>query len=238
MSVQGPDALLHGPTQRGPACLTPLLPLLRAEAVSPALMPAYTSAWLLMRMVVEVRSDGDAMLARLLLSGTLESALRSSVWQASRAQVRWHVLHGVGAGLCFNEIKQICNDTTCAQAWIMQMSAPVDIQDSSDPQQRALFCKGWLLRIVSLLLLAHNGPSDNPVVHEAVAHLMHTLLLGRASSRSDQQDARTHVGTDTALMSMFDDLDALAACDLSTWWQHRGVRSSTSYQTKLACVCT
>ena len=98
------------------------------------------------------------------------------------------------------------------------------MQVTADPQQRALFCKGWLLRVVSLLLLAHHGPSDNPMVHEAVMRLMTTLLL-RGRTARDQRDARAQVGADTALMSVFDDLDALAACDLSSWWQQRGVRA-------------
>jgi hypothetical protein len=85
--VQGPDALLRGPTQRGPGCLTPLLPLLRAEALAPALLPTYAKAWLLVRTIVEARFDGDALLAILTVNGTLECALRSSLWRTSSGQV-------------------------------------------------------------------------------------------------------------------------------------------------------
>ena len=86
--MQGADALVQGPTRRGPGCLTPLLPLLRAEAVSPALLPIYAAAWLLVRVVVETRADSDALLAVLALDGSIECSLRCSLWDSVWSQVR------------------------------------------------------------------------------------------------------------------------------------------------------
>lgn len=86
--LQGSTSLQQGPTQRGPSCLTPLLPLLRLRCPSDAALPRYAAAWLLVRRLVEVRADGDALLARLLLDGTLQAALRSSVWDTSSSAVR------------------------------------------------------------------------------------------------------------------------------------------------------
>jgi hypothetical protein len=98
------------------------------------------------------------------------------------------------------------------------------VQDAGDPQQRALFCKGWLLRVMSLLLLAHHGRGDSLVMHDAVTRVLRTLLLGAAQDSASGENA-SQLGQDSALMSVFDDLDALSACDLSKWWQQRKVYS-------------
>jgi hypothetical protein len=79
--------LRHGPTQRGPSCLTPLLPLLRSQFVPVSLLPIYSAAWLLVRVVTESRGDGDTLLGRIALDGALESALKSSVWRPHNFEV-------------------------------------------------------------------------------------------------------------------------------------------------------
>lgn len=102
--VQGEDALLRGPTRHGPACLTPLLSLLRLKDVSAGAMGAYGAAWLLMHRVTSARWDGDALLSRLLADGTLVCALTSTLWrvpdeQARLARSSWRISAAVVACL-------------------------------------------------------------------------------------------------------------------------------------------
>lgn len=86
--LQDEKALLSGPTVRGLSCLTPLLPLLDLAEIPETLLPRYVAAWLLMHRVTLARCDGDALLMRLALGGTIQGALLSNLWTAQQPEVR------------------------------------------------------------------------------------------------------------------------------------------------------
>jgi hypothetical protein len=68
--------------------MTPLLPLLQLAGVSESLLPRYAVAWLLVHRVTQTRWDGDALLVRLALDGTLQVALQCNLWTLQWPEVR------------------------------------------------------------------------------------------------------------------------------------------------------
>lgn len=86
--------------------------------------------------------------------------------------------------------------------------------------QSALFTKGHLLRIVALVLLMHDGPAANPVMHQAVSGLVQTLLLHN-SNGGGAVVAGGALRPEAVVVSVLGDLAALSACNLSTWWQQQ-----------------
>ena len=47
----------------------------------------YASSWLLLHRITKARWDGDALLSRLVVDGTLIRALQSSLWSLQGDQV-------------------------------------------------------------------------------------------------------------------------------------------------------
>lgn len=84
------------------------------------------------------------------------------------------------------------------------------------PAQHTINCKGWILEVVSLLLLAHDGPAADPEVHQAVSSIMSVLLFGKAESLGEENGAA--LGPATALVSVLEDLNSLSQCNLATSW--------------------
>lgn len=89
---------------------------------------------------------------------------------------------------------------------------------------RALFCKGGLLRITALLLLAHDGPAAAPEMQDALRRFLRVLLLGKVAAEREQRSAAA-VPAESVLLAAFDEVVALRSCDLSAWWQHQQVRA-------------
>ena len=96
-----------------------------------------------------------------------------------------------------------------------------------------LRCKGWILDIAALALVAHTTSADSPQLRDATEVLL-SGLLGLDSSAPEGHTAG-HIQADTALLSILEDLSLLQRCDIGRVWQAHQVRSAAVQMQRPRC---